>query len=143
MTRLEFLGITFDSQTMTMEISQEKMGDILKELQGWLYKTSAKRKEVESLLGKLQFLAKCIKAGRVFLARIIQWIRGMDRKNEHHTQGSLERHRMVGQVCQQVQRGLPPLVTQGATDGLLTSHRRMPRGLWRYHAEPVHQGKVS
>ena len=68
---------------MTMEILQERMGDILKELQGWLYKPSAKRKEVESLLGKLQFLAKCIKARRVFLARIIQWIRGMDSKNEH------------------------------------------------------------
>ena len=32
-TRLEFLGITFDSDTMTMEISQEKLKEIKLELQ--------------------------------------------------------------------------------------------------------------
>ena len=79
-TRLEFLGITFDSRTMTMEISQTKMEDIRKEIQRWLLKTTANRKETESLIGKLQFLAKCIRAGRVFLARLINWIKGMDRK---------------------------------------------------------------
>ena len=81
--RLEFLGITFDSTTMTMEISQQKMADIKTELDTWLLKNSACRKEVESLLGKLQFLAKCIKAGRTFLARLIQWIRGMDRSHRY------------------------------------------------------------
>ena len=79
-TRLEFLGITFDSETMTMEISQGKLQDIIKELQGWLYKTQARRKEVESVIGKLQFVAKCVRAGRIFLSRLIQWIRGMDRQ---------------------------------------------------------------
>ena len=74
-TRLEFLGIMFDSETMTMEISMQKLKEIQMELQGWLYKESASRKKVESLIGKLQFLAKCIRAGRVFLSRLIQWIR--------------------------------------------------------------------
>ena len=78
-TRLEFLGVTFDSKTMTMEISEDKMQEIKKELQGWLHKTTAHRKEVESLIGKLQFLAKCIKAGRIILSRLINWIRGMER----------------------------------------------------------------
>ena len=71
-TRLEFLGITFDSDTMTMEISEQKMKDITNEISVWLLKQVAKRKEVESLLGKLQFLAKCIRAGRIFMARLIQ-----------------------------------------------------------------------
>ena len=78
-TRLEFLGITFDSETMTMEISQQKMAEIQIELGTWLLRTAANRREVESLIGKLQFLAKCIKAGRIFLSRLIQWIRGMHR----------------------------------------------------------------
>ena len=59
------------------------MQDIMKEIGGWLTKTSAKRREVESLIGKLQFLAKCIKAGRIFLSRLIQWIRGMQRNKEY------------------------------------------------------------
>ena len=78
-TRLEFLGITFDSSTMTMEIPQEKMVQINNELACWLTRTKATRREVESLIGKLQFLAKCIRAGRIFIARLIQWIKGMDR----------------------------------------------------------------
>ena len=59
-TKLEFLGITFNSKSMTMEISQMKLQDIKTELSTWLYKTSAKRREVKSLVGKLQFMAKCI-----------------------------------------------------------------------------------
>ena len=82
-TRLEFLGITFDSQKMTMEISEGKMADIKAELDSWLLRTAAHRREVESLIGKLQFLAKCIRAGRVFLSRLIQWIRGMDRRKAY------------------------------------------------------------
>ena len=79
-TRLEFLGITFDSETMEMEVSPQKLSEIKQELGGWLLKTSAKQKEVESLIGKLQFLAKCVRAGRIFLARLIQWICTMDRR---------------------------------------------------------------
>ena len=46
-------------------------------------KATARRREVESLIGKLQFLAKCIKAGRIFLSRLINWIRRMDRNTEY------------------------------------------------------------
>ena len=81
--RLEFLGITFDSNRMTMELSEEKLVKIQQELNTWLYKTSTIRKEVESLIVKLQFAAKCVKAGRIFLGRLIAWIRGMDRKKTH------------------------------------------------------------
>ena len=66
-----------------MEISTEKMLEIQQEINTWLFKSTARRREVESLIGKLQFLAKCIKAGRVFLSRLIQWIRGMDRSSMH------------------------------------------------------------
>ena len=66
-----------------MEISEEKLKEILTELEQWLYRTSARCKEVESLIGKLQFIAKCIKAGRIFPGRFINWIRGMNRKKQY------------------------------------------------------------
>ena len=75
-TRLEFLGITFDSETMTMEISQDKLKEIKQKLHTWLFKPSAYRKEVESLIGKLQFMAKY----RIYLGRLIQWLRTMGRQ---------------------------------------------------------------
>ena len=79
-TRLEFLGITLDSSSMTMEISEQKLTEIKNELKTWLYRTKARRREVESLIGKLQFVANCVRAGRIFLSRLIQWIRGMNRR---------------------------------------------------------------
>ena len=78
-TRLEFLGITFDSNKMTMEISQQKLEEIKRELDTWQLRMSANRKEVESLVGKLQFAAKCIRPGRIFLGRLLKWIRSMKR----------------------------------------------------------------
>ena len=81
--RLQFLGITFDSTKMTMEISKEKMLEIQQELETWLLRTTARRKEAESLIGKLQFLAKCVRAGRIFISRLIQWIRTMDRNKRY------------------------------------------------------------
>ena len=79
-TRLEFLGITFDSVKMTMEISEQKLVEIKQELDTWLLRTSAKRREVESLIGNLQFVAKCVRPHRIFLSRLIRWISGMERK---------------------------------------------------------------
>ena len=83
-TRLEFLGITFDTIKMTMEISQEKLAEIKNKLDGWMFRTKARRREVESLIGKLQFLAKCIKAGRIFLSRLINLIKEMDRVHKYN-----------------------------------------------------------
>ena len=79
-SRIEFLGVTLDSQMLTMEIPQDKIEDTKQELDTWLYKTKATRKEIESLVGKLQFMGKCIKPGRIFIARLINWIRGLPRK---------------------------------------------------------------
>ena len=102
-TRIEFLGITADSQTMTLEIPGEKITDTQKEIHSWLYKSSATRKELESLVGKLQFMGKCVKPGRVFIARLINWMRGMTRHNKHiHTSGGQKRHSLVGEVPEHI-----------------------------------------
>ena len=82
-TRLEFLGITFDTDSMTMEIPEDKVKEVIQETQQWLIKTTATRKEVESIIGKLQFMAKCVKPGRIFISRLINWLRGMDRNTSY------------------------------------------------------------
>ena len=82
-TRLEFLGITMDSQTMTMEIPEDKIEEIRTELKSWLYRNKASRKEMESLVGKLQFMGKCIKPGRVFIARLINGMKNLPRSGSY------------------------------------------------------------
>ena len=78
-TRLEFLGVTFDSTSMTMEISEARLKELKEELATWLLKSSARCREVESIVGKLQFVARCVKAGQIFLGRMITWIWSTDR----------------------------------------------------------------
>ena len=83
-TRIEFLGVTFDSSSMTIEVTQDRVKEMLNELNSWNTKTHATRKELESLIGKLQFASKCIRPDRTFTSRLIQWLRGMSRAGKHH-----------------------------------------------------------
>ena len=83
-TRIEFLGITCDSQSMTMEIPMDKIKDTQAELDQWLYRTAATRKELESIIGRLQFMGKCVKPGRVFVARLLNWLKTLHRKGKHN-----------------------------------------------------------
>ena len=68
---------------MTMEIPEDKIKQIKEELEGWLFRQAANRKEAESLVGKLQFMGKCIKPGRIFIARLINWMKTLDRQHKH------------------------------------------------------------
>ena len=83
-TRLEFLGTTFDSNKMTMEIPETKLIEIQTELQLWLNKLDATRQEIESLIGKLQFAARCVRPGRIFISRLINWLKTTSRGGRHN-----------------------------------------------------------
>ena len=61
---------------MTMEISDHKVEEIRNELKHGY--TSQQQRE-----GKPQFVAKCVRPGRIFLSRLIHWIKGMDRGQEN------------------------------------------------------------
>ena len=78
-TKIDFLGTGFDSEKMEMQLPDDKVKDIKSELAGWLFKTNVTRNELEKLLGKLQFASRCIRAGRVFMARLLNWLRSMER----------------------------------------------------------------
>ena len=69
--RVEFLGILFDTQKRTIEIPADKLSEISQNIEEWLHKTFATRKELESIIGKLSFVSKCVRSSRVFLSRLI------------------------------------------------------------------------
>ncbi|XP_078619225.1 uncharacterized protein LOC144886464 [Branchiostoma floridae x Branchiostoma japonicum] len=74
-TRLVFLGKIIDSVRMTIEVTPERLTDTLTELRGWSHKVGARRRDVESLLGKLQFIASCVRPGRLFISRMLLFLR--------------------------------------------------------------------
>ena len=68
---------------MTMSITPERLEDILLLLDDWLGKNRASKRDLQSLLGKLSFVAKCVRQSRIFLQRILDTLRSL-KHNHHH-----------------------------------------------------------
>lgn len=81
-TIMTFLGIEVDSNSMEIRVPQDKLDDIFSILDRWASKKSATKRQLQSLIGKLQFLAKCVAAGRVFISRLLVTLRSL--KLPHH-----------------------------------------------------------
>jgi len=81
-TRMEFLGVTFDTVSQTLEVTPSRLQEIKELLLVWDSKRSASRKEIQSLVGKLQFTARCVPAGRLFISRMLDLLRGL--KSQGH-----------------------------------------------------------
>ena len=66
-----FLGILFNTLTMTLQIMPERLQEIMDLLEEWLNKKYYSLRELQSLLGKLNFACNTVRSGRIFVARII------------------------------------------------------------------------
>ena len=73
--RMTFLGVTFDTVSMTLEVTPERVVEISLLVQSWLRKKKASLKELQCLLGKLHFISSCVRPGRVFVNRLLLWLR--------------------------------------------------------------------
>ena len=76
---VEFLGVLFNAKTQTMEVTPQKLEDIHQITLQWLHKTQCTRTELEELIGKLQFVAACVRPGRIFIGRLLEQLRSMKR----------------------------------------------------------------
>ncbi|VDI15088.1 Hypothetical predicted protein [Mytilus galloprovincialis] len=74
-SRMSFLGVWFDTEKMTLEVTPARLTEILALVNAWLFKSKVFRKEVQSLIGKLNFIASCVKPGRIFISRILNFLR--------------------------------------------------------------------
>ena len=72
-----FLGILFNTISLTLEISQDRLVEIQGLLEKWLKKSHVTRKEVEVMVGKLAFVASVVRPGRLFVSRLLEFMRGM------------------------------------------------------------------
>ena len=82
-TRLVFLGFEIDSTEGVLRLPQEKVERLQEMLLGWFEKKWCWRRDLESLIGKLQDAAKVIPPGRAFLRRIIDLLQGGWHYNHH------------------------------------------------------------
>ena len=82
-TTLEFLGIRLDSDNMTASLPEDKYERLKVDLSSWLTKKFCTLKELQSLIGTLQFACRVVVPGRPFLQRIIALTRGVARFSHH------------------------------------------------------------
>ena len=66
-----FLGIQINSVSQTLTIPSSKLTDMKQNASSWLNKRSASKREIQSLVGKISWAAKCIKAIRPCLRSLI------------------------------------------------------------------------
>ncbi len=71
---LVFLGIRINIAERQLSLPEGKLHKILELLQVFMDRTTATKREVERLIGKLNFAAKVVKGGRTFLRRMIDLI---------------------------------------------------------------------
>ena len=70
-TFLEFMGVLLDSNKMKARLPLDKLTRTKEALHEWSSKKSATLKELQSLIGTLQFACRVVVQGRAFLQRII------------------------------------------------------------------------
>ena len=75
------LGIVIDSVNGTISVPDERMKEIIDLVGEWQGKQRAKKVELQSLIGKLQYVTKCVRQSRIFLNRILETLRSMSSKN--------------------------------------------------------------
>ena len=76
-TQMKFLGVEFDTESMSMKIDDAKREEITALAKKWAKKTVATKQELQSILGKLLWVSKVVRCSRCFVARIIAVLKGL------------------------------------------------------------------
>ena len=77
-TKITYLGVQFDSVEMTMSVPPEKVTEIKAEIGLWVRKTTITKRDLQSLLGKLFWIAKVVRYARPFMGRLLAQLRTMN-----------------------------------------------------------------
>ena len=60
-TKMIFVGILFDAKNLIISIDEQRLAEISQLLLDWLTKQVCNKKELQSLLGKLNFVSQCVR----------------------------------------------------------------------------------
>ena len=93
-TSLVFLGILLDTNRMETALPEDKLRELLAELQRWCSRKKCLKRELLSLIGKLNWACRVIPAGRIFLRRLID-LSTTARLPHHHISMNLEARRDI------------------------------------------------
>ena len=90
-TSMIFLGILFDSDSMTIRLDDDKLSCIHQELLLWSDRSTASKEQLQSIIGVLSFAAKVVAPGRTFLRRMIDHMKTLPFNTASTTQHPLSK----------------------------------------------------
>ena len=73
---VKWLGVNIDAQAKTLSIPAAKLQEVLKQVRSIHSKAHITKRQLQSLLGHLLFVAKCVRPARVFVSRLLNTLRG-------------------------------------------------------------------
>ena len=78
---MTFLGVGFDTLSMTMFVTEERLAE-LHDL-SFLYLNARKitKRQLQSVIGKLMFAAKCVPPARIFINRLLNALRKLQHRS--------------------------------------------------------------
>ena len=82
-TEMTYLGVQFNTVTMTMSVPPEKLAEIKEDIEQWYKKTTASKRPLQSLLGKLFWVSRVVQHSRTFMGRLLTQLRDMSGKPEN------------------------------------------------------------
>ena len=74
-TNMVCLGVEVDSEHFTLSVTATRLQDLRTELAFWSSRKFYTFKQLKSLLGKLSFVAACVKPGGIFMSRLLNNLR--------------------------------------------------------------------
>lgn len=80
-----YLGILINSRDMTIEITPDRYVETTGALPRWVTRRTCTKTEMQSLIGKLSFIAKVVRPGRTFLRRLIDLTTTVKLQHHHIT----------------------------------------------------------
>ena len=72
---LNCVGTLINSKDRTMAILPERKVEIFTELEYWSSRNRCCLKDIQKLVGKLQFICAVVRPGRIFLSRMLEFLR--------------------------------------------------------------------
>ncbi len=74
-TQMIFLGVHFDTNKLILSVTEDRQLEIMDLLGWWLNQDSPSKRQDQVLLGMLNFIIVCVRQGRIFVSRIIAFMK--------------------------------------------------------------------
>ena len=87
-TRMVFLGLIYDTVTMTLEVPEDKLSRASALIRLWLSSPRTTKSDLQSLIGKLSYICACISPGKIFMQRMLSDLRRLPHKSSRFTPSS-------------------------------------------------------